>query len=178
MSGSTQGNVFRRNPNSNVTAAPTWRALQTGGQILANYNQTANQVSFINNLPAGVNTMYTQVNLPGCGSNIYKIAFTQASPRIGPISSPDFNQISDEGDLMVYPNPVQDQINIQLHSPSLQDVSIKLYDNQGREMALWASTAGRNQITLPRPAHAVAGIYFLQLAYADGRIEQKRLVLE
>ncbi|MEM8583821.1 MAG: T9SS type A sorting domain-containing protein [Bacteroidota bacterium] len=177
-SGSFRNNVFRRNPNSNVTAAPTWRALQTGGQVLANYNQTTNQVSFINNLPSDINAMYTQVNLPGCGSNIYEIGFTQASPRIVPISSPDFNQVSSDSDLMVYPNPVQDQINIRLHSPVDQDVSIKLYDIQGREMAFWASTAGRNQIELPRPAHAVSGIHILQLIYADGRIDQKRLVLE
>ncbi|MES2774517.1 MAG: T9SS type A sorting domain-containing protein [Bacteroidota bacterium] len=81
-------------------------------------------------------------------------------------------KLSKQSPVIVYPNPVKQMLYIVTNS---QPVSIKLLDAAGK--MLWMKQSGGGSETINMQSLA-SGSYLLQLLYADGRKENRKVVKE
>ena len=77
----------------------------------------------------------------------------------------------EELDVELWPNPIQDRINLRLSSPA----ELRLHDAQGRLLLASRLQAGRQQVPLPELR---AGVYFLQMQSSGKLLTRKLLKLD
>jgi hypothetical protein len=83
-------------------------------------------------------------------------------------------------DLAVYPNPSAGQTTIRFKTPAIDQVSIKLIDMSGREIAKLYTGATNAGVTYTVPVNVPSlksGIYLVVMNTKDGKIQTKRLIL-
>lgn len=81
--------------------------------------------------------------------------------------------------LMASPNPFSEEVTVTFTVPHTQPVSLKLYDNQSREVAtLYQAIAegGQEYKTTWRAGEYVTGLYILQLKTLN-KVSTQKLVL-
>lgn len=96
------------------------------------------------------------------------------------LASTEANVLSDFSLLSAYPNPFNPQTTISLNLPVNSEISLVLYDIQGREttrlMEGWYS-AGVHEVTL-NGANLASGTYFVQVATGTERETLKVMLLK
>ncbi len=67
--------------------------------------------------------------------------------------------------IQAFPNPFQEQLQLEINAPHTQEATIKLQDITGRTILLYpiSITEGMNNYTIPNTSQLVAGIYTLIL---------------
>ena len=88
--------------------------------------------------------------------------------------TPVSSALTSEGDLVVFPNPAHDEINISLQPGST--TSLKIWDQYGH--VVWKSTTGNmdSSLSLKLDHRFPDGIYYLQ-GIADGKMSVRRFVV-
>lgn len=88
------------------------------------------------------------------------------------------NTLDNSAMLTVFPNPVQDELMLRLHSPNTGLVNIKLVDALGRSypMGILSPTTGENNYRFP-VGHLPAGIYWVMLEGNGWRAGKKVVLL-
>lgn len=104
----------------------------------------------------------TPVNLTG----VNKISYAEyyLIPRVGADLGTGIAQYLTENDLVVYPNPVADQLTVSLRTDAFQVTSMAVYDINGKLVK--AQSVSDNQIVMNAQSLAT-GSYFLRLS--DGK---------
>lgn len=104
----------------------------------------------------------TPVNLTG----VNKISYAEyyLIPRVGADLGTGIAQYLTENDLVVYPNPVADQLTVSLRTDAFQVTSMAVYDLNGKLVK--AQSVSDNQIVMNAQSLAT-GSYFLRLS--DGK---------
>jgi hypothetical protein len=87
--------------------------------------------------------------------------------------------IPDEVSLTTYPNPVRKQGTVAYTLPEETDVTLRVYDVLGREVATLVSDrkeAGRHTVRLGT-GRLSSGVYFSRLSVGDQTVTQKMTVV-
>lgn len=81
----------------------------------------------------------------------------------------------------VYPNPLQDNSFVSFSLDNAQDVSLQLFDMSGRlvmDMYNGSLGAGQHQFPVQTAEKLNAGMYFVRLTTAEGRIVTQKLIAQ
>jgi hypothetical protein len=90
-----------------------------------------------------------------------------------------FEALKLENTLKIYPNPIQDQITIEVLPQAGTVDQVTLYDLVGRTIAQWNQLSARNKtLTLAVPAGLNKGNYFISILTENGIRTSKTLVLK
>ncbi len=85
--------------------------------------------------------------------------------------------LDNDNDIFLFPNPTRTQFNIQFIRPISGDLDIRLVNVQGQDMG-YISREGNNTNIYPIDVqHLAAGIYFVQVSTSEG-VFTKRLVIQ
>jgi len=87
-----------------------------------------------------------------------------------------FEPTDDIANVSVYPNPFKDQINITLDLQKSGDISIELYDINGKLLLIQNqenTNAGEHQFSLNSTTPLASGMYFLRVATENSVITRK-----
>jgi len=76
-------------------------------------------------------------------------------------SSLSTTQIDNNQSLMYYPNPIDDEFNIHLDKAVEEDVTIRIYDIEGKLVKTYIESASNNKITLKNLEHLSTGTYII-----------------
>jgi hypothetical protein len=81
-------------------------------------------------------------------------------------------------ELTLYPNPVNDIVNINYELTNNENVSIVVYDSEGKIVKFWeqGSNLSGNQTLTWNTATMKSGIYFVQLSTTKGTLTQKMII--
>lgn len=110
----------------------------------------------------------TPVNLMG----VNKISFSEyyLIPRVAADLNTGLPQYLTENDLVVYPNPVTDQLTVSLRTDAFQVTNMAVYDINGK--LVYAQPVNDNLITMNANALA-SGSYFLRLSDGNHSVTTK-----
>lgn len=165
------------------SAAEELRAIlptNEGGYLLAGRSDSG--ISGDRRQPNQGSTDYWVVNLTAPNTQVNQKQSLQINQE--PVSSlinPETEeQVSNHIPLKAYPNPFSERLSISLKLPTNQVVSLKIYDNKGRE----AGTLHQGEVKANKqyeyewlpPQHQAAGLYLLRLT-ADNKTTQQKIVL-
>jgi len=70
-------------------------------------------------------------------------------------------QIDNNQSLMYYPNPIDDEFNISLDETVEEDVTLRIYDVDGKLVETHVESASKNKITLKNLEHLSTGTYII-----------------
>ncbi len=182
--GATYGDDFQMNTNypvirltsgTNVYYARTFNWSSTG--VKTGSLPTTAQFTLPAGLPAGTYSLVVTAN--GIASNA--VSFTPASPAASSYIAE--SATSNDNTLVVvelnaYPNPAKDQTTIYFTTTHSTNVSIKVYDVNGKETkALLNATLAKGDHTLPLNTSSFSkGIYFIKMVTDSGIKNQKLIV--
>lgn len=109
-----------------------------------------------------------QTNLTG----VNKISYSQyyLIPRNGADIGTGLPQYLTENDLVIYPNPVSDNLNVTLRTDAFQVTSLAVYDLTGK--LVMSQSVSDNQISVNTQKLA-AGSYFLRLSDGNASVTTK-----
>ena len=105
-----------------------------------------------------------KLNVTACNSNQARSATTEDE---------DFATFKNEGDLMLYPNPATNKVNIRFESAQTQS-QIEVYDLTGRLMASFESSAKEGVWELDL-APMATGVYVVVLRQNNQIVMQRKL---
>ncbi|MEM6378597.1 MAG: T9SS type A sorting domain-containing protein [Bacteroidota bacterium] len=95
-----------------------------------------------------------------------------------PTATSTFEALKLDSTLKVYPNPIQDQVTIEILPGAGTVNQVTLYDIMGRTMAQWNELKAKNTtLTLPVPAWLNKGNYYLSVLTENGVRTSKTVVL-
>ena len=77
-------------------------------------------------------------------------------------------QIDNNQSLMYYPNPIDDAFNIRLDKAVEEDVTIRIYDIEGKLVETHVESASKNIITLKNLEHLLTGTYIVSGQLEEG----------
>lgn len=170
ISGNTSGTdtVFF-NSIIQVASTPITPAISVSGNIL-NSTSAAGYQWYYNNVPlSGANAQQYTALLSGD----YSVVITDANgctasssiqhvPLVG-IEEADYGLF-----FYIYPNPVQNEINVMISNNNSSDLTLKLFDETGREVSSNYFPGVSGEETLNLKLYDLAkGIYFLQILAED-----------
>lgn len=91
----------------------------------------------------------------------------------------NINEVKNSAELVIYPNPAQGKVNISYKLPVAEQVSIGIYDLQGKAVKTWASEAkpaGKHEL-LWQAENLAKGSYNLRFSTAKGSFS-KTIILQ
>jgi hypothetical protein len=94
-------------------------------------------------------------------------------------NSVGINTIENTAELLIYPNPAQGKVNISYQLPVAEQVSMGIYDLQGKAVKTWASEAkpaGKHELTW-QADNLPKGSYTLRFSTAKGSFS-KTIILQ
>lgn len=105
-------------------------------------------------------------------TGVNKISYSEyyLIPRVGSDITTGLPQYLTENDLVVYPNPVTNQLNVTLRTDAFQVTSMAVYDINGK--LVYANAVNDNQISMNTQALA-SGNYFLRLTDGKSNVTTK-----
>ncbi|MBN2806467.1 MAG: T9SS type A sorting domain-containing protein, partial [Prolixibacteraceae bacterium] len=101
----------------------------------------------------------------------YEIQVDLENERISIASKVAVNQIENNNEMSVYPNPAKDQVKIQM---SEEADRFEMFDQTGR--SVWVKNERAQSIQL-KVSDFKAGVYVLMANTASGKLRTKRLVI-
>lgn len=79
---------------------------------------------------------------------------------------------TDEGKMLILPNPATSQVRVLLNNMQLYTTEVSLHDLSGRQLGAWNLSKGKNEIDLPAVPQ---GVYIVR-AKQNGQVYSSRLV--
>lgn len=128
------------------------------------YSADGRQFHSIATLPAkatGSSTYQFIHDSPQPGNNYYRLKMTDLDAKYSYSKTQVLKYDCNNADIIVYPNPVVDVLNIKVKSSGIQNTEVTLSDNHGRIVYTGRLQSGSNSINLS--GHS-KGIYILRVA--------------
>jgi hypothetical protein len=91
----------------------------------------------------------------------------------------NISEVKNSAELVIYPNPAQGKVNISYQLPVSEQVSIGIYDLQGKAVQTWASeakAAGKHELVW-QAENLPKGSYILRFSTAKGSFS-KTIILQ
>lgn len=162
------------------SAAEELRAIVTtseGGYLLAGRSDSG--ISGDKSQPSQGGTDYWAVNLSYAGEPARRQTLAEQPPFItaARVAAPGDELVLTQPQFTTFPNPFTERVRVRFTLPESQIVSLKVYDNQGREInTLYQGTIEANRPYeynwQPKPQLAT-GVYFIYLNAATSTSRQK-----
>lgn len=90
------------------------------------------------------------------------------------VSTKETNEL--ETVISVFPNPVEDQLNIQLDLEEPTDISFNITDLNGKSVMNWSASAVTTNLYTKDVSHLASGFYFIQVSTNKKTITKKVIV--
>ncbi|MEL6864484.1 MAG: S8 family serine peptidase [Bacteroidota bacterium] len=132
-----------------------------------NSSTEANDASHTYDLPGNYMVSLTVEDVNGCtNADTLLVTVTEA-----PVSAN--NVIRPSIDWKVFPNPLNQQVNVHLQLSTIQDIQLNLLDAQGRRLRTLARERGQGFQRAFDLSELAEGLYFMEIQTAQGRELQK-----
>jgi len=128
----------------------------------------------------GFEEIGTQSGITNLAAGFYSVTVTD---RFGCFDTQDISigvvntyDLADITELLIYPNPVSDILNVDITLDKAQDLQVRIYNVMGQEM--WSNnvqTSQRHQMAISIQA-LNQGVYFLQLSSEAGQVTERFVV--
>jgi len=147
----------------------------SGNPVAYEYSDNTGNFT-IDNLPYGSYVLYPEVygktttpmnfTLSSSNSNIdnFKIEVNSQTVVVSTVTG--INPVPEFSDVVLYPNPVQNELNIDFGKTIAQEITIEMFDVAGRRISV--QNVGSTNLVKINTANLNSGVYLIELSSTDG----------